>query len=79
MVGPGVTIEVYHFEACGMPHTVAFGPSMYFEAQNLPIYKIILDARRSKRGYHLSLYQSKEKIWCHVSGQILSLTTSYSF
>ena len=59
--------------------TVVFGPSMYFEVQNLPTYEIILDAQGSKGGYHLSLKQSKEKYRCHVGGQILSLTTSYSF
>ena len=55
-----------------MPHVRTFGPSVYFSELKLPIYKIILSAQGSKRGYHLSFYQSQNR--CHVSGQILSLS-----
>ena len=54
-----------------------FGCRVHSFEIELPIYEIILSAEGSKGGCHLSFYQSENR--CHVSGQILTLTTSHSF
>ena len=54
-----------------------FGPNVCSYEIKLSIYEIIMTDEGSKGGYHLSFYQSKNR--CHVSGQILSLTTSHLF
>ena len=54
-----------------------FGPSMCSFEIELSIHGIMLSVEGSKEDYHLSFYQSE--IRCHVSGQIIRLTTSHSF
>ena len=75
MAGLGVLNEAYLFQVYCRLHVVTFGPSMYFLELELSIYKIMLGAQGSK-GLSSVLLPIQDRY--HASGQILSLTISYS-